>query len=481
MSAYCETCAAIGHVYVNYRLFLLHGESRYYDVLERTLYNGLLSGVSLDGGAFFYPNPLESIGQHQRQPWFGCACCPSNICRFIPSLPGYVYAVQGDRLYVNLYMSNTADLQVAGRQVRWQQETAYPYDGDVTLSLQRGSGRFALCLRIPGWVRNQPVPSDLYRYTDLLRPQYRLSVNGQLVTLGPADMQRGYAVIERRWQKGDRVQLHLDMPARTVEADVRVTADCGRVAVERGPLVYCAEFADNEGVDVRGILLNQKPSFQLGQTSIMGRYTVQTLTTRAQTLRFADNGDLQTSAVDLRLIPYYAWAHRGSGAMTVWLPQQLRATQPQMPATLASRARIEASHTVPSIRAINDRLVPAHADDRSVPYYHWWPKQGSTEWIEYHLPEAHLVQACTVYWFDDAPWGGCRVPVSWRILYRTPDGTWTQVTGANHYPCRKGVANTVQFDPVQTDALRLEVVQPADASCGLFEWEVAATDSVSAQ
>ena len=167
MSAYCETCAAIGNVYVNYRLFLLHGEAKYYDVLERTLYNGLISGVSLDGGGFFYPNPLESIGQHQRQPWFGCACCPSNICRFIPSLPGYVYAVKDKDVYVNLFMSNTSNLKVEGKAVSLEQTTHYPWNGEVTIGVNKNNaGQFTMKIRIPGWVRNQVVPSDLYTYSD---------------------------------------------------------------------------------------------------------------------------------------------------------------------------------------------------------------------------------------------------------------------------------------------------------------------------
>lgn len=172
MSAYCETCAAIGNVYVNYRLFLLHGESKYYDVLERSLYNGLISGVSLDGGGFFYPNPLESMGQHQRQPWFGCACCPSNIARFIPSLPGYVYAVNNRDVYVNLFMSNTSQLSVAGKGVTLEQTTEYPWNGEIAIKVAANkAGQFSMKIRIPGWVKNQVVPSDLYEYSDNLRPK----------------------------------------------------------------------------------------------------------------------------------------------------------------------------------------------------------------------------------------------------------------------------------------------------------------------
>lgn len=182
MSAYCETCAAIGNVYVNYRLFLLHGDAKYYDVLERTLYNGLISGVSLDGGKFFYPNPLESMGQHQRQPWFGCACCPSNICRFIPSVPGYIYAVKDKEVYVNLFMSNDVTLNVGGKKVSLSQTTSYPWNGDIQLRITHNSAKdFTLKIRIPGWVRNQVVPSNLYTYTDELDPSYRVMVNGEEV------------------------------------------------------------------------------------------------------------------------------------------------------------------------------------------------------------------------------------------------------------------------------------------------------------
>ena len=472
MSAYCETCAAIGNVYVNYRLFLLHGESKYYDVLERTLYNGLISGVSLDGGSFFYPNPLESIGQHQRQAWFGCACCPSNICRFIPSLPGYIYAVKDDNVFVNLFMGNTATLKVGKRALTLQQETAYPYDGDVVLTVKKGSGDFALNIRIPGWVRNQVVPSDLYQYSDNKRLSYRLQVNGIDYPVSNADLRNGYAVISRKWKKGDQVQIHFDMEARVVKANAQVEADLGRVSVERGPLVYCAEWPDNPGFDVRSVLINQTPEFKLEDKAILDKYPVKMLSTSAQVLKFNDKGELAATPVRINLIPYYAWNHRGRGSMLVWIPQELRACTPAMPPTLASRSTVKASHEVAGLGAINDRLVPKGPEDRSVPYYHYWPKQGGTEWIEYHFPEAHTVQSSTVYWFDDSPWGGCKVPAGWRILYKSADGKWTPVTGVDRYTCKKGVANTVQFDPVETTAVRLEIDQPADASCGLFEWSV---------
>ena len=470
MSAYCETCAAIGNVYVNYRLFLLHGDSKYYDVLERTLYNGLISGVSLEGNGFFYPNPLESMGQHQRQAWFGCACCPSNICRFIPSLPGYVYTVKDRNVYVNLFLSNKSTLAVAGKKVSLSQTTEYPWNGDITISVDKNAaGQFAMKIRIPGWVRNQVVPSSLYQYSDNKRPGYTVMVNGQEIAASITE--DGYYTISRKWKKGDKIQLHFDMEPRTVRANNKVEADRGMVSVERGPLVYCAEHPDNQ-FDVFSALVNQEPQFQLGKAEVAGTPVV-TLRTDAQTLNFDKQGKLAVKDQTLTLIPYYAWCHRGSGKMRVWLSQDLTATTPAQPATLASESRVSTSTPrMPAISAINDRLVPKDENDRSVPYTHWWPKKGSTEWIGYEFSQESTVQSATVYWYDDGPWGGCRVPQSWRILYQDAQGQWQPVSGANAYPTDKGVACTVNFDPVKTKALRLEVVLPNDNSAGLFEWIV---------
>ena len=469
MSAYCETCAAIGNVYVNYRLFLLHGESKYYDVLERTLYNGLISGVSLEGNGFFYPNPLESMGQHQRQAWFGCACCPSNICRFIPSLPGYVYAVKDRDVYVNLFLSNKSELDIEGRKVTLEQATQYPWDGDIALTVaQNKAGQFTLKIRIPGWVRGQVTPGNLYEYTDNKRLAYKVTVNGK-----KSDgrlTEDGYLTINRNWRKGDVVGIHFDMQPRTVRANRKVEADKGRVSIERGPVVYCAEWVDNE-FDIMSGLLNQSPEFSMADITIADT-PIKMLCTNAQALDFDRNGRLTAKDVELRLIPYYAWCHRGSGKMRVWHAQDLSATSPKQPATLASESKVEASHSTTTLSSINDRLIPADENDRTIPYYHWWPKKGSTEWLTYEFGHSATVQSATVYWFDDGPWGGCRVPKSWRLLYKDATGEWTPVTGADRYPTAKGEACTVNFDPVPTTALKLEVTLPDDNSAGLYEWVV---------
>ena len=331
MTAYCETCAAIGNVYTNYRLFLLHGQSKYYDVLERSLYNGLISGMSLEGNGFFYPNPLESDGQHERQPWFGCACCPSNLSRFIPSLPGYVYAVKEKRgevsgesgVYVNLYLSNSATLKVGGKEVALTQQTNYPWDGDVRLTVDKNkAGLFALKLRIPGWVQNRVLPSDLYQYADQEQPGYRITVNGEQVSVTPsAD---GYATIVRKWKKGDCVALHLDMKPRLVKAHRSVEADRGRLAVERGPLVYCTEHPDN-AFNIFSALISPEPHFALGRTTIAGT-EVQTIMADGQLVQTDPaTHRLKVNDVRMTLIPYYAWAHRGKGRMRVWQLQDVEA------------------------------------------------------------------------------------------------------------------------------------------------------------
>lgn len=312
LEAYCETCAAIGNVYVNHRLFLLHGDSKYYDVLERTLYNGLISGVSIDGGRFFYPNPLASEGQHQREPWFGCACCPSNICRFIPSLPGYLYAVKGRDVYANLYIGGTAKLKVGGRDVTLSQSGDYAGTGRQAITVDANkAGRFTLKLRIPGWARDIVAPGGLYAFVGNAGG-YTVKVNGEEVA-GALD--KGYLAIDRKWKKGDRVELEFPMEPRFVAARPEVEADRGRLAVQRGPLVYCAEWPDNDFA-FGAAVVNPEMPMTTRSSDVLGGVTM--IDVPAQLVERRD-GRLGLSDVKLAMIPYYAWAHRGKGKMAVWL------------------------------------------------------------------------------------------------------------------------------------------------------------------
>ena len=336
LTAYNETCAAISMVYLFERMFLLHGEAKYIDCLERTLYNGVISGMSIDGGKFFYPNPLSSDGRYRfnadgtmtRQPWFGCACCPSNLCRFIPSMPGYVYGVRDNNLYVNLFAANTATIQIGGRNVTLEETTQYPWDGDISIKvLQNKAKAFNMMIRIPGWVQNKAVPSDLYSYSDDIFSTYDITVNGERVD---SELENGYFVINRNWKKGDIICIHFDMPVRTVVASPRVTDDRGRVAVERGPLVYCTEWADNGDINPHHLLLPRQAQFDvqsaysIQNTEGDGKtFYVTAITAKAQEASIADDGRLAVKDVAIKLIPYYAWNHRGAGKMDVWLSRSL--------------------------------------------------------------------------------------------------------------------------------------------------------------
>ena len=303
LRAYNETCASIGEVYWNYRLFLLKGESSYYDVLERVLYNGLISGVSLSGDHFFYPNPLESEGQHERSEWFGCACCPSNICRFVPSVPGYMYAFNDKRLYINLFIGSKANIDFNGNAVELTQRTKYPWEGKVEIAVNPTRSEFMeVAVRIPGWAQNQPAPGNLYTFQSPDTSAYTLMLNGK-----PAShkMQNGYAVISRKWKKGDLVSLNLPMPVRRVKANEKVVADQGRVALQRGPLVYCAEWPDFPEGKVLNILLGD-------EEKLLPEYRPELLS----------GVTVITNQTNFTAIPYFAWANRGKGEMVVWITEK---------------------------------------------------------------------------------------------------------------------------------------------------------------
>ena len=337
MTAYNETCAAISMVYLFERMFLLHGDSKYIDCLERTLYNGVISGMSMDGGRFFYPNPLSSDGKYAfnadnnttRQPWFGCACCPSNLCRFIPSVPGYLYGVKDNNIFVNLFAANVSTIKVNGKDVILEETTEYPWNGDIKITVKKSNAKNAnLLIRIPGWARNQVVPSDLYQFADKETPSYSVTVNGKAVE---ADLSanKGYLPV-KNIRKGDVVRIHFDMPVRTVIANQKVADDKSKVAVERGPLVYCAEAADNNGEPVLRAVMGKKPTFsvvdnysiQNTETKNAPAFTVKAIKTEGQILNDSADG-ISLKNCTLTLIPYYAWNHRGANQMNVWFYQNL--------------------------------------------------------------------------------------------------------------------------------------------------------------
>src|SRR5262245_9771833 len=477
MSAYNETCAAIGNDYWNHRLFLLHADARYIDVMERTLYNGLISGVSLDGKSFFYPNPLESKGQHQRSPWFGVACCPGNITRFLASVPGYVYAQQGATLYVNLFVNSNGEIKMDnGRTVKMVQETRYPWDGAVKMTVNPDKrGQFTINVRIPGWARDEAVPSDLYRFQDKVAEPVTIKVNGKAELI---KIEKGYVSLNRDWKSGDVIELALPMPVRRIVANDQVEADRGRVALQRGPIVYCAEWPDNPGGRVRSLMLPDSAKLTAEfKPDLLGGVTV--VKSRVIGASYDSDGKLIRAEQGFTAIPYYVWANRGRGEMAVWIANNESSVYLPPPPTIASRSKVSASESQNPqlIPAINDQSEPRSSRDGRDTYFHWWPKKGTSEWVEYAFEKPATVSETEIYWFDDSPppgragGGECRVPASWRLLYKDGE-TWKPVDTAETYGAEKDKFNKLTFKPVTTTGLRLEVTMQQNWSTGMQEWKV---------
>ncbi len=469
MSAYNETCASIGNVYWNHRLFLLHGDAKYIDVMERTLYNGLIAGISMDGKFFFYPNPLESVGQHVRSPWFGCACCPGNVTRFMASVPGYIYTVKDDNIYVNLYAGNSAEINMNGEKVNIIQDTRYPWDGGIKVTIEpENNGRsFTINLRIPGWARNKPVPGDLYRYADESKEEVTLKLNSERQEL---KIKNGYARITRKWNKGDIVDFNLPMPVRCVLANEKVDADKGRIALERGPLVFCVEWPDVKDGHVRNILFekNSNLTTEFRKDLLNG---VQVINGKGKGYKYGKDGkSIKKEEKEFTAIPYYAWAHRGKGEMTVWLAREESAVSLLHGPTIASTSRVTVS-SGKNPEAVNDQLEPENSNDHSVPFFHWWPNKGTEEWVQYDFEKPEEVSTVEVYWFDDTGRGECRIPEFWKILYKA--GTeWKPVYTVDKYGVEKDKYIKVVFETVRTGSIKLEIQSRKDFAGGIHELKV---------
>ncbi len=476
LQAYNETCAAIALALWNHRMFLLHGDARYADVLERILYNGFLAGVSLQGNTFFYPNPLEcdmkfkfNHGSLERSPWFDCSCCPSNVVRFLPSIPGYVYAVRDQDLFVNLFLAGKATINLGGKPVQVVQETDYPWSGKIRMTLSpKAARKLALRVRIPAWARGQVLPSDLYRYEDPAPAAWSLRVNGQAVQTALVD---GYAVLDRQWNPGDLVELDLPMPVRRVLANEQIEFDRGRVAIERGPLVYCIEGADHEGT-VRPMWLADNVTLAAEHKSdLLGGVTV--LKGEASAVYRSEDGTVRSRPKAITMIPYYAWCHRGANEMVVWIPDTPNdAVVPPLP-TIAGTSRASASHTwqADHVAALNDQMEPKSSGDQEIPRFTWWDHRGTSEWVQYDFGRPTKVSKASVYWFDDTGRGQCRVPQSWKLLYRQGQ-EWKPVNSPAQFGTAKDQFVEVGFAPVETDALRIEVQLQPDFSGGILEWRV---------
>jgi DUF1680 family protein len=468
-SAYCETCASIGDIFFNHRLFLLHGQTKYIDILEKTLYNSMLSGVSLSADRFFYPNPLESSGQYQRQAWFGCACCPSNVARFIPAVPGYVYAVTEKELYVNLFISNDAELAIGKKKVNISQKANFPWDGKVELILNPESNdKFILKIRIPGWAQNEALPGGLYKFAIQDNEQVKMQINGKVTEIITAD---GYAVISRKWKRGDKVEIEFPMPVREVIADGRVKEDRDKMAFQRGPLIYCAEWPDNNTGNILDLVIKKDAAFttKFDAELLTGTQVIET--SGVQTKRTLDGKIEMLNEEPLKLIPYALWNNRGAGLMTVWFPLSTREVHPLPAPTIANRSKIRASKVTKDLASIKDQEGPANSNDHSVSYYNWWPDKDKVEWVEYDFEQPEIISRTKVYWYDDRPDGGCRIPDSWEILYLNGN-IWTPVSSKMAYKVTKDGWDSIDFRPVKASAIKLKVKLNKEYSSGIYEWVV---------
>ncbi|MDR3228982.1 MAG: glycoside hydrolase family 127 protein [Puniceicoccales bacterium] len=490
-TAYLETCAAVANGFWNHRMFLLSGDAKYLDVFERIIYNGFLSGISLTGDEFFYPNPLASRGNYKRSKWFDCACCPVNVVRFIPQLGQYAYAVRKHDVFVNLFLTSDAKLDTPAGAVRLKQSTDYPWSGTVKIDVapEKNDADFILKVRIPGWAREKPVPSDLYSYLPLdthAVEHVTATLNGAKIdaTAGPD----GFLAISRKWRTGDTLTLDLPMPVRRVRAHSAVAADKGLLAVERGPLIYCAETADN-AAPIYALALAPDAVFTAGVSKIHDHECL-SLSAPATATEIGVNGRSTPRAATIKLIPYYAWCHRGANQMRVWLPATPAAAEPQR------ALRISSSFRDPKLgnyfEAISDGILGKTSADHSVKRITWWPHKGSPqstaastavasgsavgvgeEWLRYDFTSPQTVRRTAVQWFDDTGTGGCRVPAAWRVQALAEDGkTWRDLE-ADAYPIAKDKLNQATFKtPVKTRALRLVARLPAGYSSGVLEWKV---------
>jgi len=479
--AFNETCAAVGNVFFNWRMFLRYRDAKFLDVAEVALYNNVLAGVNLAGNRFFYINPLAADGcrpfnhgRPERSPWFGTACCPTNIARLVPQVPGMVFATDADGLALCLYAASRTKVELGGVETEVIEETEYPFDGRVEVTLRpERPAKFVVRLRVPTWTGSQFVPGKLYRYADAGAK----AANGQAVRLlvndKPVELEvdRGFAKVEREWSAGDRVGLELPMEVRASVCREEVEADRGRVAFTRGPLVYCAESADN-AEHVYNYLVRPEQalsSVQLEPREIAG-HEVESIALEAETL----DGDGRISPAPLVLVPYYAWNNRGVGSMAVWLPDNeatLRHGQIVIDDNVERFASASATYTFDGDRAaaMIDGRLPTRSFDTSIPRWTSWPRRGAMQTLEFELARPIELRTVEVYWYEDH--GGVQTPVRWELEVQQ-DGAWRAfpLYNTDSYGVEPDQFNVVHpAAPLTVERLRMRVWPREDAAAGVLE------------
>jgi DUF1680 family protein len=462
-NGYLETCAAIGAGFFHHELSLTTGESQYADELERSLYNAILPGVSLAGDTYFYENPIEAGPARRRWKWHDCPCCPPMFLKIMGELPRYIYSQTDDSLDVNLFIGSRADVELKATKVRLTQRTRYPWEGLVELTVDpETAAEFTVRLRLPGWCES---PSVL--------------LNGKPVENAAATT--GYATLRRTWKKGDVVKLTLPLTVQRLKSHPRVAANRGRVALQRGPLIYCLEAVDNDGQVLNRVLPAESELTATFQKDVLGGVTIiegtsLTVTREKwpdQLYRTARSG-MTTAKSPMVAIPYFANANRAAGNMQVWIAEDPSVATPQPLPTIASRATPTASHCWQNdtVAALNDQIDPASSDDSKIARFTWWNHRGTREWVQYDFASPQAVSAVEVYWWDERRINAhCRVPETWQLLYLS-NGEWKPVTATSEYGTEMDQFNRVTFDRVETTALRIDVRQQADWSCGILEWRV---------
>lgn len=472
--AFDETCAAVGNVFFNHRMFLMEKDGKYMDVAEVALLNNVLAGVNLEGNRFFYLNPLEADGikpfnhgNKGRSPWFGTACCPSNLARLIPQVPGMMYATTKDEIYCSFYGGCSTTLALSNGSVHLKQQTEYPFSEQITyeISPEANEQSFTLHLRIPTWTGGQFVPGALYQYTDAHPSGWTIKVNGTKID---AEVKKGFASISRNWKKGDRVELHLPMPVRYSTAIEQVVADRERICITRGPLVYCAEGIDNSDVLPNVFIPDTKTKAQTGVFSdgLLTGIPYMTIPAREKLKESAKN-------MHLTLLPYFAWNNRGDGSMMVWFPLSDN-VQPYFDRHIMTHGKfkqLEASHTNAgdNLAAVGDNQVPHKSSDSQ--YYRWtsWNKKGETQWIRITLDKPTDIQSISVFWYDDDR--NVKVPQGWSLEY-WDNNKWNQfpLYITDNYHVFKDQFNMVHpGQPVVTDQVRLQITPQPDACVGVLE------------
>ena len=461
---YLETCAAVANVLFNMRMFLKTGDAKYVDVAEIALYNNCLAGIGLDGTSFFYPNPLQaSQGHNPRSGWFGTACCPSNLARLIPKISGHMYAVKGNRIYCALYGENETRIPIAHTEVMIKQSTQYPFDGDIKLLVNPEiPAEFELALRIPTWTGNQFVPGELYSYANSSDEKWQILVNGQPVD---AKQENGFVRIKREWGVLNEIELRLPTPLRTNKCIDKVEDNHDRIAITRGPLLFCAEQIDNDGA-VERLYFDGIPNLnEVGRGLLVNGKLANLPTVKIPAMQKKSVG---VGKQEISIIPYFAWSNRDRGSMIVWLP-----TKPEL-AHIDYAAKenlkfksVTASHTfdLDTTDAVRMKHDPKDSFDTSIRRWTSWPEKGKQQWVEITLKEGMKIKSLGVYFYDDK--GGVQVPKSWYMAVRH-EGEWQRVDiyNTDQYSVLKDTYNTVHpAEDLKTDKLRIYMTPQHDQTC----------------